>query len=212
MNEVVFKTLKEKDFIVKNYLFKVALELELSPSELILLIFFMNQEEPVLNIKVIKAQTYLTEEQAMNAFQKLVGIGLVDANVVKAQDGTYKEIISVDNMIKQVTTDITKAHIESVNSSIFDKFEKELGRPLSPFEFEKINIWIANNVPEEMIEAALKEAVYNDAKSLNYIEKIIYNWQTRGYKSVKDVNTGIKKEAELEKTKELFDYNWLDGE
>ena len=94
----------------------------------------------------------------------------------------------------------------------FDKFEKELGRPLSPFEFEKINIWIANNVPEEMIEAALKEAVYNDAKSLNYIEKIIYNWQTRGYKSVKDVNTGIKKEAELEKTKELFDYNWLDGE
>ena len=41
---------------------------------------------------------------------------------------------------------------------------------------------------------------------------LIYNWQTRGYKSVKDVNTGIKKEAELEKTKELFDYNWLDGE
>ena len=38
----------------KSYLFKVALELELSPSELILLIFFMNQEEPVLNIKVIK--------------------------------------------------------------------------------------------------------------------------------------------------------------
>ena len=43
MNEVVFKTLKEKDFIIKNYLIKVALELKLSLNETLLLVYFMNQ-------------------------------------------------------------------------------------------------------------------------------------------------------------------------
>ena len=40
MNEVVFKTLKEKDFIIKNFLIKVALELKLSLNETILLVYF----------------------------------------------------------------------------------------------------------------------------------------------------------------------------
>ena len=41
MNEVVFKTLKEKDFIVKNYLLKVAADLKLTLNDTLLLIYFM---------------------------------------------------------------------------------------------------------------------------------------------------------------------------
>ena len=62
MNEVVFKTLKEKDFIIKNFLIKVALELKLSLNETILLVYFMNQEEPTLNIENITSNVYLNEE------------------------------------------------------------------------------------------------------------------------------------------------------
>ena len=58
MNEVVFKTLKEKDFIIKNFLIKVALELKLSLNETILLVYFMNQEEPTLNIENITSNVY----------------------------------------------------------------------------------------------------------------------------------------------------------
>ena len=39
MNEVVFKTLKQKDFIVKSFVLKVATELNLSLSDTILLIY-----------------------------------------------------------------------------------------------------------------------------------------------------------------------------
>ena len=59
MNDIIFNTLKGKDFIVKNYIFKVALELKLSLQDTILLIYFMNQDEPSLNIERISSTTYL---------------------------------------------------------------------------------------------------------------------------------------------------------
>ena len=212
MNEVVFKTLKNKDFIIKNYIFRVALELDLSISELILLIYFMNQEEPTFNIRLIKSQTYLSEEQALEAFQRLQGIGVIDVTVEKSEDGTYKEIVSLDNLIKQVTSEITSTHKNDKKNDIYTKFEEEFGRPISPLEIEMINSWIKNGTELELIEEALKEAIYNGAKNLKYIEKILYNWNSKGYKTVLDVKKGIKQESELEKTKELFDYNWLDEE
>ena len=212
MNEVVFKTLKNKDFIIKNYIFRVALELELSIQELILLIYFMNQEEPSFNIRLIKSQTYLTEEQALEAFQRLQAINVIDVIVEKGEDGTYHEIVSLDNLIKQVTSEITSTHKNDKKNDIYTKFETEFGRPISPLEIEMINSWITNGTELEIIEEALKEAVYNGAKNLKYIEKILYNWRSKGYKTVMDVKKGIKQETELEKTKELFDYNWLDEE
>ena len=65
MNDLVFNTLKEKDFIVKSYLLKVSVSLNLNLNDFILLIYFTNQEEPTLNIDNIKKYTYLTEEAIM---------------------------------------------------------------------------------------------------------------------------------------------------
>jgi DNA replication protein len=212
MNEVVFNTLKNKDFIIKNYVFRVALELDLSIQELILLIFFLNQEEPTFNIRLIKSQTFLKEEDAMAAFQRLQGIGLIEVQVVKTAEGLYKEIVSLDNLIKQVTTEITSTHKKDKKNDIYTKFEQEFGRTLSPLELEMINKWLSDGNDPDFIIEALKEAVYNGAKSLNYINKIIHNWRTKGYKTVQDVKKGMKQETELEKTKELFYYNYLDEE
>ncbi len=212
MNEVVFKTLKEKDFIVKNYIFKIATELHLSLNETFLLIYFMNQEEPVLNVENIKATIYLSEEEIMEAFTRLMGINLINVKVVKESDGTRKEIISLDNLLKQVTTDITKKHTEAEKDNIFEIFEKEFGRTLSPMEFEIINNWLVQGTSKELIVEALKEAIYNGVKSLRYVSKIILSWQEKGYKSKSDVAKGLKKESEDSLLTELFDYNWLEDE
>ena len=45
MNEVVFKTLKEKDFILKTFLIKLGIELNLTLDDFLLIVYFMNQEE-----------------------------------------------------------------------------------------------------------------------------------------------------------------------
>lgn len=212
MNEVVFKTLKEKDFVVKNFLIKVATELKLSLNETILLIYFMNQEEPTLNIKNITSNVYLTEEEIMEAFSRLVGINLISMSVVKNNDGTRSEIISLDNIIKQVSTDITKKHNVEIKENIFEIFEREFGRPLSPMEYEIINDWISQGTSEELILEALREAIYNGVKSLRYISKIILSWQEKGYKNKNDVNRGLRKESEENMLTDLFDYNWLEDE
>ena len=107
MNEVVFKTLKQKDFIVKSFVLKVATELNLSLSDTILLIYLSNQEIPMLDVENIELTTYLKQEQILESFQKLVTLGLIESKVEKNADGKLGEVISLDNLIQNVTQDIT---------------------------------------------------------------------------------------------------------
>lgn len=212
MNEVVFKTLKEKDYVVKNFLIKVATELKLSLNETILLIYFMNQEEPTLNIENITSNMYLTENEIMEAFSRLVSINLISVDVIKKEDGTRVEVISLDNIIKQATTDITKTHISREKDNLFDVFEREFARPLSTMEFEIINEWLNEGFSKEMIIEALRESVYNGYHSLKNISSQLNFWKEKGYKNKTDIAKGLRSESDNNVLTELFDYNWLDEE
>lgn len=212
MNEVVFKTLKEKDFIVKNFLIKLSVELNLTLNDTLLLIYFMNQEEPTLNLPNISQTIYLSEEQILESFHKLIGIKLITMKIEKDSKGVRKEVISLDNTIKFATSDITSKHRSVEKENIFEKFETEFGRALSPMEYEIINDWIEKGVSKELIIQALREAIYNGAKSLRYINKILLAWQEKGYKTKNDINEGLKKESEETVLTDLIDFNWLDEE
>ena len=211
-NEVVFKTLKEKDFIIKNFLIKVALELKLSLNETILLVYFMNQEEPTLNIENITSNVYLNEEEIMQAYSRLIGINLVTVKVIKKENGMRKEIISLDNIIRYVTTDITKKHATVEKENLFDVFEREFGRTLSTMEFEIINEWMDSGFSKELILEALKESIYDGYRSLKSISTKLEYWKEKGYKNRHDINKGLKEEAENTLFPELFDTNWLDDD
>ena len=212
MNEIVFKTLKEKDFIIKNFLIKVALELKLSLNETILLVYFMNQEEPTLNIENITSNVYLNEEEIMQAYSRLIGINLVTEKVIKKENGMRKEIISLDNIIRYVTTDITKKHATVEKENLFDVFEREFGRTLSTMEFEIINEWMDSGFSKELILEALKESIYDGYRSLKSISTKLEYWKEKGYKNRHDINKGLKEEAENTLFPELFDTNWLDDD
>ena len=212
MNEVVLKTLKEKDFIIKNFLIKVALELKLSLNETILLVYFMNQEEPTLNIENITSNVYLNEEEIMQAYSRLIGINLVTVKVIKKENGMRKEIISLDNIIRYVTTDITKKHATVEKENLFDVFEREFGRTLSTMEFEIINEWMDSGFSKELILEALKESIYDGYRSLKSISTKLEYWKEKGYKNRHDINKGLKEEAENTLFPELFDTNWLDDD
>lgn len=212
MNEVVFKTLKEKDFIIKNFLIKVALELKLSLNETMLLVYFMNQEEPTLNIPNITSSIYLKEEEIMASFSKLIAINLITLKVVKGEDGIRKEIISLDNIIRYVTTDITKKHASLEKDNLFDIFEKEFGRPLSTMEFEIINEWLDAGYEKDLILEALKDSIYNGYRSLKSISSKLEYWKEKGYKTKKDIAKSLSDEAEKNSPVDLFDYNWLEDE
>ena len=212
MNEIVFNTLKKKDFIVKSFLLRLIKDMDLSINEAILLIYFMNQENPVLDIENIMIEAYLSEEEIMESYQKLVGLGIIDTKVVKNSKGIREEVISLDNIIKSISQDITKEEKEKMSVDLFEQFESEFGRPLSPLEFELINTWLDNGTSEELVLEALKESIYNGVKSLRYIEKILLNWKEKGYKNKSDISDGLKKESSDEVFSDLYDFNWLDNE
>lgn len=211
MNELVFNTLKEKDFIIKSYLLKVAISLNLYLNDFILLVYLTNQEEPSLNIENIKKYTYLSEDAIMESYTKLLAINLIEVTMKKDGNGLVREVINLDNIIKNITSDITREHKQSEKTNLFSLFEREFVRPLSPMEYEIINEWIRSGISEELISEALKEAIFNGVKSLRYIDKILISWKDKGYKSASDVRSSFKKEDETTNT-ELFSYNWLEDE
>lgn len=211
MNEIVYNTLKKKDYIVKNFLLKIIKDMDLSLNEAILIIFFMNQETPILDIDGIKEEAYLSEEEIMEAYEKLVTLGILETKIVN-QNGIREEIISLDNIIKSVSQDITKEGKKKLTVDLFQKFEEEFGRPLSPMEYEIINSWLDKGTSEELILEALKEAIYNNVKSLRYIEKILLNWKDKGYKNKSDVSNGLIQESQDNVLTDLYDFNWLDNE
>ena len=95
------------------------------------------------------------------------------------------------------------------NSNIYDVIEKEFGRCLSPIEYETIKGWLDSNISEDLIKEALKEAILNGVNNLKYIDRILYEWNKKGYKKPSDV---VKKRQVKEEKIDLFDYDWLDEE
>ena len=82
MNDAVLKTLKQKDYIVKSFLFKIASELKLSTSEVLLLIYFLNQDRPSFDIEKIKSELFLDEEEIKGAYSKLITTAFFDFNCI----------------------------------------------------------------------------------------------------------------------------------
>ena len=94
---------------------------------------------------------------------------------------------------------------------IFSLLEKEIGKQLSPIEIELVKAWKESGYSEELIKAAIKEAVANDALSLRYIDKVLYNWDKDGVTTIEDVDKRKKKYRESKQEKpQIIEYNWLD--
>jgi DNA replication protein len=65
-------------------------------------------------------------------------------------------------------------------SKLYNKFEKEFGRSLAPVELQKIDEWLGSDgYTIDEVEFALKDAKINNALSIKYIDKILFNQKRR---------------------------------
>ena len=106
---------------------------------------------------------------------------------------------------------------ENSNINVFEMIEKEFGRTLSSMEYEIIKAWLNNNISEELIKEALKEAVFNGVSNLRYIDKILYEWGKLGIKNKEDVEKNRKKHNEKKSDNKDnvdidIDWNWFDDD
>ena len=204
--------LAEKKFVVTSSLLKIAIKNDLSLSEFILLIYFANEPEAEIDIVKMTSMLSLSDEIIMEAFNLLLTKGLISIENAEDVEGRQKEVISLNNVYLAMEEDFREEEKEKEKKDIYQSFEEELGRTLSPMEYEIMNAWQEAGNSEEIILGALKEAVYNGVNSFRYIDKIIYEWSKKGYKTMADVKSAMMKKDEGKKPAELFGYNWLEDD
>ena len=98
-------------------------------------------------------------------------------------------------------------------NNIYETFEKELNRPLSPLEFSRIREWVSLGYSDETIINALKESLSQGKKSLRSVDKILLSWakredlETEGKTPIDDEWT-----KNLEETIRIAKTPWLDDD
>ena len=153
----------------------------------------------------------------MEAFNGLMIKGLVNIESRKDLENRMHEVVTMCGVYDLVCDDALEVVQEEVKTDIFKTFEKELGRTISSMELELINGWLTVGVPEEIILGALREAVYNGVTSFKYIDRIIYEWDKKGFKTMDDVNKHLMSRREMKsnnesiskKEQEVADYDWV---
>ena len=208
MNKNVIESLMivNNHLIIPNYFIKYYKKFDLENNELLMLIYLLNcNEKLILDNKKVSKDLYLEENEVLNIISSLIEKNHISIEMSK-NNGIIEEYISLDLFYEKINSYLIENDKKDNSSDIYSKFEKEFGRTLSPVEYETISKWIESNIPLELIEAALKEAILSGVNSIRYIDKILFEWNKKGYKTSSDIVNKNKKDEYIE---EIYDYDWL---
>lgn len=213
MTEKIKNIISSKDIIIPKLLFDNYKKIGLSSDELIFIIYLINNND-IFNPKQISNDLSISLNEVMNTMERLSSKGIIKLELKKIGN-LRNEYINIDGLYSKLTFYILNEEKEEKKTSIYDIFEKEFARTISPMEYEIINAWLENGTTEETIILALKEATYNGVSNLRYIDKIISEWSKKGIKTKEDIEKSRKNFKQKKETKlnnEIFDYDWLNEE
>lgn len=169
-------------------------DLKLSETEAMLLIhliaFTEKEKTEFPTIEEIEKRMSAAPEQVVRALQKLVKEGYVGIDEgTDPLSGVRFERYNLDGLWSKLTAawveaakrDPSLAETKAQGaggSDLYSLFEQEFGRPLTPMELETITGWLdKDGYPEELILAALKEAVFAGKVHFRYIDRILLEWR-----------------------------------
>ena len=209
--------LRMKPIVLPRFLFNYYLRLGITAEELIILIFVIDEGDKVVyDPESISNSLGMDKYKVMELLNSLNEKKIISITVEKNSDGKSAEFISLDLLYSKIMGLIVDKKNENKNldnSDLFSVFESEFGRTISPMVCQVIKGWVDDNFSHELILEALKEAIYNGANSLRYIETVLYTWRKKGYKTKQDVIASKDKMRESKKEeKEVFYYDWLNDD
>lgn len=217
MNSKVIDILKEKPIVIPRTLFKNYKKMNVTEEELVILIFIINcGDKMIYNPEVFVQGLGMDKYRVMQLINDLSTKNIITIKVEKNAGGKMEEYIYADLFYTKLFNfilDSDEKVKEGSSIDIFTIFEQELGRTISPMEVEKIKEWLSDGINEELIREALKEAVYKNARSINYINSILYSWKQKGIRTPQEARQEKQKFRSAKKeTVSVFDYNWLEDE
>ena len=204
MVDKIIDTLKSI-YTIPSILIKDYKKYNITSNELIVVIYLLNQKDIEFNPQKISKDLNIEISELLTNINELEKKDLLKLEHI-VDKNIHKEIIKLDRLYNKLALSYLDQNKE-VKNVLFDKFEKEFGRTLSPMEYEIINSW-SSSYSDEIIIEALKEAVYNNVSNLRYIDKILSEWNKKGIKTIKDIESD-KKDFMKKNKKQLVEYDWL---
>ena len=203
--------LKEKKIILPLYFLKMYKDFDLNTEELVLLIYLYDKDGCIFDPMVIAKDLNIDFMKVMMDVSTLTDKNLVNVNTVKNDKGIMEEVFDLSGLFDKISmiiiSDLNEKEENDIN--IHELIEKEFNRKLSPLEHDLIDEWENNNFDKNLIKEAVREASINGVSNLRYIDKILIDWNKKGYK----VPSDIKKDEELIKDKvEVFNCDWLNDD
>lgn len=212
----LIELLKKGNISIPKYLLSEYKKIGLSSEEFIFLIGLIGiGEEFEYNPEELKKLYNINLDEVLGFINALTEKGLIETKVVKNKQNKYNEYISLANFYEKLANIVSENITQgSESNNVFAIFEKEFGRTLSPMEYEIISKWFEENMTEEIVVEALKEATFNGVSNLRYIDKILREWSKKGIKTKEDIKEDYKKfkNKTKESGKEVFEYDWLEDE
>ena len=213
---------KDGNIVIPIYILKNYKKLKLELNEFIFLMYLYNKgNKTIFDPATFGEELNIGLEEVMNNVSNLSDKNFIKVEVVKNEKGLMEEVVKLDDFYSKMALLVVddSNNNDTSKSNIFETIEKEFGRTLSPIEYEIIKAWLDNNISEDLIKEALKEATFNGVSNLRYIDKILYEWGKKGFITSEDVKNNKKKRnasKEIPEDKnvdlEIMDWDWFDDE
>ena len=148
----------------------------------------------------------------------LIDNGFLDYDLTKKVKVSLKPLkkelykVFQDSLVKEHENAYNEKKAASLKN-IYEVFEKELGRTLSPLEFSLIGEWVDQGFTDETIINALKEALSKGKKTLKSVDKILLQWQARddleknGYTTISE-----DWDKNMDETLKIIKTKWVDND
>ncbi|MFC6346216.1 DnaD domain protein [Vagococcus carniphilus] len=222
--------LKADTTTVSNLLLQYYQKIGMSNDEFILFLHLLRFEQEgnsFPELGVLEETTGMSIDHIIQVLQSSVDKGFISIetqiNSSGQSEDRYDLTLFYDRLghyLEQLEKKQLEVSSEKKVTNLYQTFEVEFGRPLSPIEFETIQSWLTvDHYGTELIELALREAVLNQAYSLKYIDRILLAWERKNLRTKQDVQVDQKKRTnqieskakneEEEKLPFIPLHNWL---
>ena len=216
MDNNILKILQDSPVVVPRILFNNYRKLNINEEELVIIMLIISLGSQIeYNPDVFVRELGMDKQEVMSIISRLIGKNILSIEIVKNGRKTEEQLsltLLYDKLLN-IVKDVSDEDSVKINSSIFSVFENELGKLLSPMEIEKIKEWVTTYKNEELIVAALNEAVINGVSNLRYIDAILNEWSKKGYHNKEDI---LKDKTNYRKKKNtnivIPDMDWLNDE
>lgn len=214
MNKKLNKVIGDGNIVIPLYILKDFKKLNLTMEEFIFLMYLYNKSDKVdFNPDKIANDLNIDIMEVMGYVSILTDKGYLSLDIIK-DNNILEEVINLSNFYDKISVLLMNNQDEVQDSkSLYKYIEKELSRPINSIEIEMIDGWIQNKIDDSLIKEAIKIAIKDGVYNLKYIDKILFDWKSRGITSVQEINNSFKEEKnDFINNVDLDEWNWLDDE